>query len=145
MPRTTSSFLAVAVISALGCSGSGSSDPPCVPNLTPQCAATYAPPTYDTIFMNILQPNCATGTGTCHTPDFAAGGLVLADVDQAYAMLLGQNGNRQRVIPGNPGCSLLMKHLESTDPNYHMPKGPNSLSPGDLCTIVQWISQGASR
>jgi Planctomycete cytochrome C len=95
--------------------------------------------------MNILQPTCATGTGTCHTPDFVAGGLVFADETTSYDLLLGADGGTPYVIPKDPGCSTLMKRLESTDPNYHMPRGPNSLSAGDLCTIVQWISEGAPR
>jgi hypothetical protein len=129
-------------------SADASDEPPCVTGLTPTCSATYSPPSFTTIFTNILQPNCAVGMGTCHTPDYAAGGLVFADQMTAYDLLIapdgGPAGTTPYVIPGDPGCSTLMKRLESTDPNYHMPRGPNSLSAGDLCTIVQWISQGAS-
>jgi hypothetical protein len=118
--------------------------PPCVSGLTPECAATYSPPAFAMIFTGILQPNCAVGTGTCHTPDFDAGGLVFADQTRAYDLLVAPDGGTAYVTPGDPGCSTLMKRLESTDPSYHMPRGPNFLSSGDLCTIVQWISQGAS-
>jgi len=140
----------IAVSLALpGCSaGEGSSapaDPPCVTGLTTSCAATYAPPTFDTIFTAILQPNCAVGTGTCHTPDFAAGGVVFADASAAYETLLAPDGGTALVLADDPGCSTLMKRLESTDPSYHMPRGPSSLSAGDLCTVVQWISSGAAR
>ena len=143
MRRITSALLLI--LSCSGCTNSNPADPPCVQGLTPSCAATYAPPTYSTIFTNIFQPNCAVGTGTCHTADAAMAGLAFANADTAYAELLGQNGNKQRVIPNDPGCSLLMKRLESTDPSYRMPKGNQPLSAGDLCTIVQWISQGAPR
>ena len=113
--------------------------------LTTSCAATYAPPTFDTIFTNIFQPNCAVGTGTCHTSDFAAGGIVFADASHAYDTLLGADGGTPFVLPGDPGCSTLMKRLESNDPSYHMPRGPTFLSLADRCTIVQWIGEGAQR
>jgi hypothetical protein len=137
---------ALALVGCAGCSSNGdssSTDPPCVTGLDAGCAATYDPPTYDTIYTSILVPNCAVGTGTCHTSDFAPDGLVFADETTSYDTLLGLDGGTPLVLPGNPGCSTLMKRLESTDPDYHMPKGPSFLSAGDLCTIVQWISQGA--
>jgi hypothetical protein len=125
--------------------GGSPNDPPCVTGLTADCAASYAPPTFDAIFTNVFQTSCAVGTGTCHTSDFGAGGIVFADESASYATLLGADGGTAYVLPGDPGCSTLMKRLESTDPNYHMPKGPTSLSAGDLCTIVQWIANGAAR
>jgi hypothetical protein len=140
------------MLALFACAGSSASssadaatDPPCVTGLTTTCAATYAPPTFDTIFTNIFQPNCAVGTGTCHTSDFAAGGIVFANESDAYATLLGADGGTAYVLPNDPGCSTLMKRLESADPSYHMPRGPTSLSDGDLCTIVQWIGEGAMR
>lgn len=138
-------LVACAFAACTGSNDSSSTDPPCVTGLTASCQATYAPPTFDTIFTNIFQTSCAVGVGTCHTADFGAGGIVFASEDNAYATLLGTNGGTAYVLPDNPGCSTLMKRLESTDPNYHMPRGPNSLSAGDLCTIVQWISSGAAR
>jgi hypothetical protein len=140
----------VAALGLAACSNSNdgdadAGDPPCVAGLTAECAATYAPPTFDAIFTNVLQTSCAVGTGTCHTADFGAGGIVFADESDSYATLLGADGGTAYVLPDNPGCSTLMKRLESTDPSYHMPRGPTSLSAGDLCTIVQWISKGAAR
>jgi len=134
-------------MAALGACGNSSSpgDPPCVTVPAATCAATYAPAVFDTIFTSIFQPNCAVGTGTCHTSDFAAGGIVFADPNVAYATLLGTSGGTAYVLPKDPSCSTLMKRLESIDPTYHMPKGNTSLSQGDLCTIVQWIDEGAAR
>ncbi len=143
---------------ALSCScsnpaapGAAASEPACVAGLSAACQPQYDPPTYATIFGSILRPTCASGTGTCHTSDAqaraATGGLVLEDVDQAYASLLGTGteAGHARVIPGDPACSLIMKRLESTVPTYHMPPGPTSLSAGETCTIVKWISSGAAR
>jgi hypothetical protein len=39
---------------------------------------------------------------------------------------------------------LLVVRLESTDPNYVMPKG-SRLSDEAICDVVQWIAQGAAR
>lgn len=138
--------VAPSAVAFLACSSSSApTDPPCVANLSRSCAPTYATHTFDTVFSSILHPNCAVGTGTCHTADFKAGGLVLADETSAYSILLGTDGGAPLVIPKNPGCSTLIKRLESTDPSYHMPRGSSSLSAGDLCTIVQWIDDGATR
>jgi hypothetical protein len=72
------------------------------------------------------------------------GGLVFENIDMSYALLLGQNGGKARVIPGDPACSLVVEKLESTDPTFRMPPG-TPLLPGEQCTIVQWIAQGAKR
>jgi hypothetical protein len=143
--RTTELALGFSFVCA-ACSTSSSAsdpDPPCVAVPDAGCAATYAPPTFDAIFTNIFQPNCSVGTGTCHTSDFAAGGIIFANETAAYSILLGADGGTPYVLPANASCSTLMKRLESTDPSYHMPRGNVALSGGDLCTITQWIDQGA--
>jgi hypothetical protein len=73
------------------------------------------------------------------------GGLVFEDADASYALLLGETDGKRRVVPGDPGCSLLLERLTSDDPNVHMPPGPTSILPGEQCDIVQWISAGAKR
>jgi hypothetical protein len=129
----------------LGASGCGSSTPACVKTPSLDCSPLFAPPTYQAIFTQILEPNCATGMGTCHTPDGAKNGLVFADADAAYQLLLSPPNTSPRVLPGDPGCSLIMIRLESTDPNYRMPPGPTPLDPAARCAIAQWIAQGAPR
>jgi hypothetical protein len=139
-------FAAVACASiAAACSSSSNDAPACVANLSLDCKPIYDPPVYQTIFDKTFHPTCASGTGTCHTSDAAKGGLVFEDADTAYALLLGQQDGRKRVIPHDPACSLLMERLESTDPSFHMPRGPNSLLPSELCAIAQWIAAGAAR
>jgi hypothetical protein len=124
---------------------SSGGEPPCVQGLSVDCKAQYDPATFDTIFTKILKPTCASGTGTCHTSDAAMGGLVFEDPDRAHAMLLGSDGSRARVLPGDPACSLLMKRLSSTDPSYRMPRGPTPLTAGEQCTITKWIAAGGAR
>ncbi len=117
---------------------------PCVANLKTDCQPLYDPPLYSTLFTKILQPTCATGIGTCHTSNAGMGGLVFESVTDSYDALLGLNGARQRVIPNDPACSLLMIRLESTDPQFVMPKG-SRLDEPSLCDFVLWIAQGAQR
>jgi hypothetical protein len=112
-----------------------------VEGLSTSCKPQYDPPTFATIHSKILAPTCATGQGTCHTPDAAKAGLVLSDPDQSYSLLV----DGRRVIKGDPSCSLLMKRLSSNDSGYRMPRGPTPLSAGELCTITQWIAGGAAR
>jgi hypothetical protein len=135
------------------CSCAGGGSPPlsepapgaaCVTGLTGDCRPLYDPPTFDALYSNVFHATCAQGKGTCHTADAAMAGLVFEDPDRAYSLLLGETG-RQRVIPGDPGCSLLMRRLESADPNFRMPPGPTPLLDSELCTITQWILQGAAR
>ncbi len=161
MPRTTESLataraisIAIALTTALSVGAFGCSAAPtanddaavaCVSGLTAECSALYAPATFDTIYTKIFAPTCASGTGTCHTSDAAKGGLVFANADDAYARLVGTNGGRVRVVPSDPGCSLLMKRLASTSSTYRMPPGPDGLLEGERCTIVQWIAAGAQR
>ena len=114
-------------------------------NLPATCAATYDPPIYQTIYDSILHPTCASGTGTCHTADAAKGGLVFENADDAYGLLVGTGGGKARVVPGDPACSEIVERLASTDPNFHMPPGPNSIPAGDQCTIIKWIQSGAKR
>ena len=134
-------LLLLGFVAACTSSSGAASDPPCVEGLSTACQPTYDPPIWSTIHAKILAPTCATGRGTCHTPDFAPNGLVLSDPDQSYGELL----DGRRVIPGNPACSLLEKRLQSSDPSYRMPRGPTPLSSGDLCTITKWIAAGAQK
>ena len=135
-----------ALVAACTSSDAGSaSDPPCVTGLTADCAASYAPPTFDADLHEHLPDELRRGDGHVPHVRLRRGGIVFAEPNTSYATLLGSDGGTAYVLPGDPGCSTLMKRLESTDPNYHMPKGPTSLSAGDLCTIVQWIANGAAR
>ena len=89
------------------------SGPPCVTlNTQP---TLHDPPTYSTIFSKIFQPSCAIGTGTCHTSDARKLGLYFEDPAQAYQLLLGKTDGRARVLPDDPGCSILAKRILSKD------------------------------
>jgi len=119
-------------------------DPPglvCVP-INTACMPLY-PPTFSNIFSKTLSQTCAQGTGTCHTDDSRKAGLYFVDSAMSYDLLLGMGPDRRaRVLPNDPGCSILAERLESTDPNFRMPPGVG-LSAPELCSFVQWMANGA--
>lgn len=117
----------------------------CVEGLTPECSPLYTPPDFTTLYTKILHPSCATGLGTCHTTAGSKAGLVFEDEDESYGLLLGQIDGRKRVLPGDPGCSILMERLEVKNEDLRMPPGPLPLSEGERCDFVQWIVNGAPR
>lgn len=135
------------MLGLLGCGGQTPERPApelsCLPPLSGECSTLYDPPTFHVIFERILHPTCAQGLGTCHTADGGMGGLVFEVEADAYARLLGDTGGRARVTPDEPQCSLLLQRLQSQDPGYRMPPGPTPLLDSELCTITQWILQGA--
>jgi len=148
-PLHTLSFaLVVGAMSLTHCSGDSDvnppAPPPCVDNLNVDCTELrFNPPIYSTIFQQIIQPQCTLGS-SCHSADAAMGGLVLVNADDTYDRLLGLKGGTKYVLPRDPKCSPLMVRLESTDPNYVMPRGSRLTEP-ELCDFVQWIKQGAQK
>ena len=139
------SFAAALAVVACTSSPPEPIEPPCVADLDEACQPTYDPPVFDTIYAKILHPTCASGRGTCHTSDAQKGGLVFEGPDRAYALLMGQDGSRPRVLGGDPSCSVIVKRLTSDDPAYHMPPGSTPLTDGEICTITKWIAAGAKR
>jgi hypothetical protein len=115
--------------------------PVCV-TLNTACQPLYQPATYATIYANTFSRSCAIGSGTCHSEDAKKGGLFFKDPLQAYDLLLGHSDGRARVLPEDPGCSILAQRLESTDRNFRMPPG-DGLAAAELCDIVQWLGAGA--
>jgi len=133
------------LVALAGCGGKHTDTPACVTDLPKGCMPLYDPPTFTTIYDKILHPTCAEGVATCHTTDGAKGGLIFENVDDAYALLLGQNGGRARVLPNDPACSLLVIKTWSTDPNFRMPPGNVALPLPEFCDLQLWIAQGAQR
>ena len=142
-------WLFLAAILGVGCgsssSGGGDGAPACVTPPPADCQSLYDPPSYQTIFDQTFRRTCGVGSGTCHTSDAAKGGLVFEDADVAYGLLMGTIDGRKRVIPRDPGCSLLMERIESTDPSFQMPPGDTPLSAPAQCAISKWIAGGAAR
>ena len=136
---------------AVACSddASGSNDvvdaSMCLPEFSLDCTPEYQP-TFDNIFDNRLGVTCGAAStgGSCHAEAGAMAGLVLATPQGAYTGLLGIDGARQRVIAGDPECSLLIQRIESTDPGFGMPPG-RRLSANERCAFVKWVAGGAKQ
>jgi len=92
---------------------------------------------------NVFTPICAT----CHVGATAPLGLRL-DAANSYALLVGvasqQVSSLQRVAPGNPNNSYLIRKLEGTaSVGGRMPLGGTPLPQADIDVIRQWITDGA--
>jgi hypothetical protein len=136
----------IAALSVFGCSGKDDpapTGPSCLDELELDCAVTYEP-TFQAIFENRMQETCGGGGRSCHSSSGAHAGLVMDDIDLAYNGLLGLDGGKARVVPGDPECSLMVHRLESNDEDFQMPPG-DKLSDGERCAIRQWIANGAER
>ncbi|MEZ5397985.1 MAG: c-type cytochrome domain-containing protein [Bryobacterales bacterium] len=100
------------------------------------CTPQYDP-TFDNVWGNTLSTSCALGG--CHGAGAASGGLSMgSDADAAYEALAGGY-----VEPGDPGCSLVVDHLEP-DGLGDMPPG-RVLDEAERCAVRTWIAQGAAR
>jgi hypothetical protein len=108
-----------------------------------QCSPLY-PPEFPELFQNVFSQTCASGGGTCHGPNGRQGGLVFADESEAYDLLLGQQGNKTRVNPGDAACSELIVRLDSVGQSWSMPPGA-PLKEGARCSIRRWVALGAPR
>ncbi len=132
----------------LGCSTDDPiSELPCV-TVDTECDPQYVP-TFDNFVVNTLTTKCAVPGGACHSTAGAQGDLPLevadeTDYDALHATLLEDAGRGARIIPSDPGCSLLVKRLEAEDHNAAMPPGA-PLKQEERCAIIQWISAGAKR
>ena len=104
------------------------------------CAPLYEP-TFDNIHQRTLVPSCAIGS-SCHSSEGAKAGLVFDTADESYKAILGLDDPGSAFIPDDPGCSLIVKRIESIE--NPMPPGQR-LSEAERCVIVQWIAQGAPR
>jgi hypothetical protein len=102
-------------------------------------------PTFASIQGNIFTPICIS----CHAGAGAPQGLRLDDAN-SYALLVGVASSEQlsleRVAPGDPDNSYLIKKLEGTAAvGGRMPLGGTPLARADIEVIRQWITEGAQR
>lgn len=101
--------------------------------------------TFDSIQSNVFSVYCEM----CHTGASAPLGLRL-DPDNSYGLLVGVPSSQQpaleRVEPGNPDASYLIRKLEGTAATgEQMPLSLPPLPQADIDVIRQWISDGAQR
>jgi hypothetical protein len=125
----------------LACSPDAEQQPDCLDSVSTDCSPLY-PPTFDNVFTNTLSQKCATTGGSCHGPDGQKGGLTFENADDAYQGLLGLDGSRARVKPGDPRCSEMIVRIDSPGKDWEMPPG-KPLTAQERCAIRQWIAAGA--
>jgi hypothetical protein len=102
--------------------------------LPADCTPQY-PPTFDRVWEETLLPTCALSG--CHAT--GQGGLTMGTTaDEAYAALL--DGY---VVPGDPGCSVIVSRIEPTGEGG-MPPG-SVLAEEERCSVETWIADGAAR
>ncbi len=96
----------------------------------------------------IFANKCAT-TG-CHSGDTPVSGMNLSPgfaflniVGVAPTTPLGQSSGFNRVEPFLPAESHLVERINSTEDGVRMPLSGDSLSPAEIATIEQWITEGA--
>jgi hypothetical protein len=106
-----------------------------------------APFTFSRIQAEVFTPSCAKAG--CHSAATGSGGLVLA-AGRSYGEIVNQpstgQGALDRIEPGNPGRSYLIKKLRG-DPDItgdRMPLDqPGGLPQEQIDGIVAWVRAGA--
>ena len=90
----------------------------------------------------ILSDNCYT----CHGPDAGQrkGGFRL-DLEEEAFLELPENPGKYAIVPGDPGRSLLYRHVVSDDPKEIMPPVDSQLKLNrhEKKLLKKWIEQGA--
>jgi hypothetical protein len=132
-----------------GCDGGSSApEPPaCVEIDATGCSPLY-PPTFDDVLTRTLVPSCASGGGSCHANASALGaadhGFFVDDTDATHARLVEDRGDATFVVAGDAACSQVIVRLLVDDDDLRMPPG-SQLSATEVCSVAQWIEQGAVR
>ena len=96
-------------------------------------------PTFQNVFDDTLAVRCGI-VGPCHNAAAARAGLVFEDIDESYQLLM----ENDRVLPSDPGCSLIVERIESERSSFVMPPG-GGLDDREKCMIELWIANGAQR
>ena len=146
MHRTITPFIRIGIIGtlllSLSCTDAG---------VEPEPAPPPPPPGTEISFSQHVQPIFNNnGCVSCHG---GSGGLFLTQ-GQSYQNLVNVNAqaactNKKRVLPGNPGESVLYIRVESNTPNTEcgvnsrMPQGSPRLPEETINVIKDWILQGA--
>ena len=114
--------------------------PRCIELSAAACNPDYTP-TFNRIFEETLKRSCSQ-TNSCHNAEGRQGGLSFTDMQESYALLLGERGGKARVVPNDAACSELIVRTHGTGKAWQMPPG-EPLRPGELCALRQWIQNGA--
>jgi len=119
-----------------GCPGD---DPPACIEVDLSCQPLYTP-TFDNVYANTLVTSCGSQRSSCHSAVGHKGDMSFETEDKAYEALL--DPARDRVVPGDPGCSEMVVRTSSPGESYQMPPG-SPLAENERCALIQWVNAGA--
>jgi len=111
---------------------------PICPPVAAECTPQYEP-VFDSVYTNTIQRSCGVGANSCHGAGSTASGLDLSSPMVAHEQLLEKN----RVIPNDPACSVMVQRMNHSDPSLLMPPG-SPLSAAEICSVQKWIEAGAT-
>ena len=105
-----------------------------------------SPVTLTQIQTQVFTPICS-GCHTGPTSNFLPSGMNLSNAASSHAALVNvasiQMGSLDRVEPGDPDNSYLIRKLEGTGAFDRMPQGGPFLDDATMAMIRQWITDGA--
>lgn len=100
----------------------------------------------DDLHDRVISRSCAGQAGLCHNgqfePNLSTPALAFAGLVDAPSL---ERPGSVRVVPGDPGASLLVDKLRDRDVLSQMPLGAHPLEEKDLAAIESWIARGARR
>ncbi|MGE5181444.1 MAG: hypothetical protein ACM31C_05260 [Acidobacteriota bacterium] len=132
------------VVVALAVGGCTKTPPPACITVDTSCHTLYQP-TFDNVYTMTLAPHCGSTNSGCHSTTPGPSQLSFADEQTAYTELLSPSHldpKRDRVVPGDPACSLITVRTDSPGQDYQMPPG-TPLPPEERCALIQWVAAGA--
>jgi hypothetical protein len=132
-----------ALVLAVGLGACSGGDPTleCNTTVTASCTPLY-PPTFDNVYSMTLAPHCGSEAAACHSDAGMKGGMTFSTIEHAYDELL--EAGEDRVIPGDPSCSIMIIRTHASSASVKMPPG-STLPDAEKCALVQWVANGAER
>jgi hypothetical protein len=137
-------WLLVLVLTS-GCTNSLPTGPACITVQTDCQNMELYPPTFDNVYNNTLSVSCGSTNSSCHSSVNTPSGMSFVDEDTSYSELLEKSKlqpSQYRVVPGNPGCSVMIVRTDSPGEPYQMPIG-NPLGASERCSLIEWVAMGA--
>ena len=141
--HTTFKFLVPFCLAALACDPEEDIRPRCLSSVEVESCTPLYPAEFPVIYRQVLSASCASAGPSCHGEQGQQGGLTLSSEAGSYGALLGLEGHKQRVVPGDPACSEMMVRLDLTGHAWSMPPGA-PLDERARCSIRRWIASGAA-
>jgi hypothetical protein len=118
--------------------------PPACIKVDLTCAPGYDPSTFDNVYTNTIGPTCAQ-SASCHSAAGHMGNLDMSEENLAYQSLLQPSRldpKRDRVVPGDAACSLMIVRTDSPGADWQMPPG-TALDAPTRCALAKWVACGA--